>query len=40
MTLTVLYASQHVRDAALQTGMMEGMETSYARLDTLAVTEA
>ena len=33
MTLTVLYPSQQIRDGALQTGMMDGMEASYERLD-------
>ena len=33
VTTTILYASQEVRDAALQTGMKEGMDASYARLD-------
>lgn len=32
-TLTVVYASAKVRDMALQTGMTDGMETGYARLD-------
>ena len=30
---TIKYASKTDRDAALATGMTEGMETSYARLD-------
>lgn len=33
MTLTILYASKEVRDAALGTGMTKGVEMSYARLD-------
>jgi len=35
MTLTIHYPSKEARDAALQTGMKEGMEQSYARLDEL-----
>jgi uncharacterized protein YndB with AHSA1/START domain len=31
--LTIAYPSQEARDAALQTGMKEGMELSFARLD-------
>ena len=31
----IQYASKDVRDAALSTGMTDGMETSYGRLDTL-----
>ena len=31
----ITYASKDARDAALSTGMTDGMETSYARLDTL-----
>jgi len=37
MTFTVLYASEAARDGALQTGMMDGMEASYQRLDQLVV---
>ena len=33
MTTTVLYGSQKARDAALATGMKEGLETGYNRLD-------
>jgi len=33
MTLTVLYPSREARDAALATGMKEGTEASFARLD-------
>jgi uncharacterized protein YndB with AHSA1/START domain len=33
LTLTVLYASVESRDAALQTGMTDGMETVYQQLD-------
>lgn len=32
-TLTVVYASVKARDTALQTGMTDGMETGYQRLD-------
>ena len=32
-TDTVLYASKEARDGALSTGMADGMETGYARLD-------
>lgn len=37
-TLVVLisYGSKEERDAAISTGMTDGMETSYARLDTLS----
>lgn len=33
ITLTIAYPSQAARDAALQTGMKEGMELSFKRLD-------
>ena len=33
--LTILYPSREDRDAALQTGMKEGLDVSYARLDSL-----
>lgn len=33
ITTTVTYPSKEARDAALQTGMKDGMETSFARLD-------
>lgn len=33
--LTITYPSKQARDAAMQTGMREGMEMSYARLDIL-----
>lgn len=33
MSLTVLYASKEARDGAAQSGMTEGMETGYQRLD-------
>jgi uncharacterized protein YndB with AHSA1/START domain len=35
ITLTVTYPSKEARDAALATGMKEGMDVSYARLDEL-----
>ncbi|QJR09815.1 hypothetical protein DSM104443_00865 [Usitatibacter rugosus] len=35
MTLTVLYPSKEARDAALGSGMKEGMDRGFARLDTL-----
>jgi len=36
MTLTMLYPSKEARDAALGTGMEEGMGQSFARLDAYA----
>ena len=33
ITLTILYPSKEARDAALQTGMKEGMDQGFARLD-------
>jgi uncharacterized protein YndB with AHSA1/START domain len=33
--MTVLYSSLEARDAALKTGMTDGMEMGYARLDRL-----
>lgn len=33
---TILYASKEARDGALQSGMTEGMEAGYARLDEVA----
>jgi uncharacterized protein YndB with AHSA1/START domain len=33
MTMTMTYPSREARDAALRTGMKDGMETSYARMD-------
>jgi uncharacterized protein YndB with AHSA1/START domain len=33
ITLTILYPSKEARDAALQTGMKEGMDEGFARLD-------
>jgi uncharacterized protein YndB with AHSA1/START domain len=35
MTLTILYPSREARDAALQTGMKDGMEQTFANLDAL-----
>lgn len=35
MSLTVQYSSREARDAALKTGMTDGMEAGYARLDDL-----
>jgi len=35
MTMTVLYPSKEARDAALGSGMKEGMDTGFARLDAL-----
>jgi uncharacterized protein YndB with AHSA1/START domain len=35
ITLTVCYPSRDARDAALQTGMKEGMDQGFARLDAL-----
>jgi uncharacterized protein YndB with AHSA1/START domain len=40
MTLTVLYPSKEARDAALGSGMKEGMDMGFARLDTLLPTFA
>jgi uncharacterized protein YndB with AHSA1/START domain len=40
ITLTVRYPSKEARDAALGTGMKEGMEQSFARLDRLVQTLA
>jgi uncharacterized protein YndB with AHSA1/START domain len=36
LTLTVLYTSQEARDGAVRTGMTEGMEAGYERLEELA----
>ena len=33
VTITVLYPSKEARDAALETGMKEGMESTFDRLD-------
>jgi uncharacterized protein YndB with AHSA1/START domain len=38
IALTILYASKDVRDAALKTGMKDGMDASFARLDALVQT--
>ena len=38
ITTTVTYPSKDARDAALKTGMRDGMEPSYARLDQLLET--
>ena len=35
ISITVLYPSQEARDAALQSGMKDGMEQGFARLDEL-----
>ncbi len=35
ITLTILYPSKQARDAALQTGMKDGMDQSFARLEAL-----
>lgn len=35
ITLTILYPSKQARDAALATGMKEGLEPTFARLDQL-----
>ena len=40
MTLTIRYASKHIRDAAFATGMTRGMERSYERLDEIAAEAA
>ena len=34
-TMTIRYESKEVRDAALKTGMTDGMEMSYQKLDEL-----
>ena len=34
-TMTIRYASTEARDAALKTGMTDGMELSFQQLDTL-----
>ena len=38
-TVTVLYASKEAREGALATGMTDGMEAGYQRLDELLATE-
>ncbi len=40
MTVVIDYGSQESRDAAMATGMTDGMETSYKLLDQLLETEA
>jgi uncharacterized protein YndB with AHSA1/START domain len=35
LTNTILYASREARDGALRSGMTEGMETGYTRLDAM-----
>jgi uncharacterized protein YndB with AHSA1/START domain len=40
ITVTVTYPSKEARDAALQTGMKEGMDQGFARLDELLKTLA
>jgi uncharacterized protein YndB with AHSA1/START domain len=36
VTLTSVYETKAIRDAAIKTGMADGMEVSYQRLDRLA----
>jgi uncharacterized protein YndB with AHSA1/START domain len=38
ITITITYPSKEARDAALQTGMKEGMDQGFARLDELLET--
>ena len=38
MRMTVRYSSAKARDGAMATGMVDGMEAGYARLDTLVAT--
>lgn len=33
MTMTIAYSSREARDGALKSGMNEGMEQAYTRLD-------
>lgn len=40
VVITILYPSKAARDAALQTGMKDGMESTYARLEELLATMA
>jgi uncharacterized protein YndB with AHSA1/START domain len=40
ITLTITYPTKQARDAALATGMKDGMDPSYARLDSLLATLA
>lgn len=35
LTITTLYSSKEARDGALKSGMTDGMEVGYARLDEL-----
>lgn len=39
LVMLITYESKDARDAAISTGMTDGMETSYARLDTLVSEE-
>ena len=40
LTVTIKYVSKEARDGAVATGMTDGMEVSYARLDALAAKAA
>ncbi len=40
LEMTVLYASKEAREAALQTGMTDGMEMSYVKLDAMCAEAA
>lgn len=40
VTTTILYSSKEIREAALKTGMKEGMEMSYSRLEAYLATLA
>jgi uncharacterized protein YndB with AHSA1/START domain len=40
MTMTLLYATTEARDAVLQSGMADGMQQSYSRLDPLLASGA
>lgn len=40
MAITIVYASRQARDGALKSGMTDGMEAGYARLDVLLVEAA
>jgi uncharacterized protein YndB with AHSA1/START domain len=40
MTLTMRFASKEIRDMALQSGMTDGMEVGYRRLDAMAAEAA
>ena len=40
ITMTIAYPSKEARDAALQTGMKEGMDQGFARLDTVVTSLA